>query len=187
MTYDREKFAEKWLDAALERYGEGEPRAGLEPRILARLDEERAKPARRRWMWAAAAVGAAAVIVITVMTTRTPDRKQPLAHQSPVPNRTIAPAAPSQERSAAVPSRLSSVPVRVAHRVRKAVEPEPKLAQFPAPVPLSEQERLLMQYMQRTPRTEVAIVMQRQEEFRNRIESEPSGTAMEHAMEPERY
>ena len=42
-TEDNDQSAERWLDAALKQYGEAEPRPGLENRMLANLQAERAR------------------------------------------------------------------------------------------------------------------------------------------------
>jgi len=54
------------LDAALAQYGAGEPRAGLEQRVLTNLQAEREKIASRTWWRRPVTVTVAAAATITV-------------------------------------------------------------------------------------------------------------------------
>lgn len=151
------RFVDDLLDAALERRRSVEPRLGLEKRILANLQ---ARPhaalslRSRRLEWAAVGVAAALAIAATALYTSrrgtTPVSLTPPA-AARKPEALIAPLPP--------PALVSSQPSpRHAQRVRGASAPqasltpsEPRLERFPAPAPLSEQEKLLMKYVQSTP------------------------------------
>src|SRR5579863_3792234 len=54
------------LDAALAKYAAVEPRVGLEDRVLAHLQAERARPPVRAW-WHRSLAGAAAVVVVIAL------------------------------------------------------------------------------------------------------------------------
>ena len=58
---------DQWLDRALQQYGDIEPRAGLEMRILGNLDSEERKQVQRRAWIAASVCAAVAVIVAAVL------------------------------------------------------------------------------------------------------------------------
>ena len=161
------------LDSLLANYSSVEPRPGLETRILANLKLENPRDAEGReagrgwwgfkWLWAGAAVAAAIIVGAVLMSGR--------RHVAPPPSNTVVqtvqPAV--QQPQVQQPPVQSSVRgaaglERVIHR-HKTLAPGPQqnatLAWnqrppvFPTPTPLSEQERLLLQYYSRTPREEV--------------------------------
>jgi hypothetical protein len=129
--------------------------------MLTRLAEERS--ARRRpmfWMlWASAAVAAAIISIVFfarpvpkpahVATAKTvaPVQPAPAVPRYDAPTRVIAThrSAPKQQRQKAM---------AIAGNVRQEV--------FPAPGPLSEQEQLALQYLRRTPQSEL-VAMSRPE------------------------
>lgn len=139
---DKEWPSEEWLDAALKKYGDSEPRPGLENRLLAVLRTEQQTRPRRDWMaWPAVASLAAALIVIAGLFQTT--------KQGEVPAIRSTPAAP-------LISRATSVPVTQPGSTRTGRQNEkrrlPRPEQFPSPQPLSEQERLLASYVEKFPR-----------------------------------
>ncbi len=154
-TRDREKIADQWLDAALKQYGEAEPRAGLEGRVLANLRAEKESLVSRGWN-RPAVVAVAVVLVIGMgvfwasehrgVKEITGMRASVVSHSGQavanvqMPSRTKISQAPMPRRSAH--RRL---------RVQHAETDEPRLAQFPAPRPLTAQEQLLVRYVRERP------------------------------------
>lgn len=74
MNKDRDQFAERWMDEALKRYSDAEPREGFEARLMARLAAEKADVSfsnvgqRRRLRWPVwAPVAVAALVVVGVI------------------------------------------------------------------------------------------------------------------------
>jgi hypothetical protein len=159
---------DEMLDSLLANYSSAEPRPGLETRILANLKLANSRDAEGReagrgwwglkWMWAGAALAAAIIVGAVLMSGRhhvaPPSNTMVQTHQ-PVPQQ---PAVKSS-----LPSTVGATPP--IHHRRKTLAPEPQqnvgLAWsqrppvFPTPTPLSEQERMLLQYYSRTPREEV--------------------------------
>jgi hypothetical protein len=71
---DPERKLDAWLDETLSRYSAVEPRAGLESRVLYRLEAERRRQPRRWWKaWAPALATAAALIIVTLVVIRNRD------------------------------------------------------------------------------------------------------------------
>lgn len=163
------------LDVALARYAAVEPRRGLEQRVLASLRAEQRHPARglRQWTALAAlalAVSIAAVSVIWLIRSKASDlatgfggasRENVANHFDP------AGAGRSEVRKPGLqigrlPGRVPSTQHRTSAEANhpKAHEPvqdaiaaeaAPKLERFPAPEPLSEQERLLLRLVEKDP------------------------------------
>jgi hypothetical protein len=164
------------LDSLLVNYSSADPRPGLETRILASLKLANSRDAEGReavhgwwgfkWLWAGTAVAAVIVggVLIsgkrhvvppthTVVQTAQPAVQQPAVQQPIVEQPRV------QSRRAAVGA---TPPI---HHRHKTLAPETQknagLAWsqrppiFPTPTPLSEQERMLLQYYSRTPREEV--------------------------------
>lgn len=153
---EREMRMEQLLDAALAQYGEAEPLAGLEERVLGRLRSE--KTSARPWrLWTAVAAAAVLLLVAVLVTSRGERVAAPPVGVAKAP----VVANPPQPRPA--------TPVAVAPPVRPkaqathvaAVQALPKRDVFPSPTPPSEQELLLAQYMRRTPRQEVMAMASR--------------------------
>ena len=140
---DKEKhFISELLDASLRNYAGGEPRAGLEGRVLAGV-RARQQAARRRmaWLWVAGITGVVAMVTLLAVS---------LTHRQPAPMPTIA-KAPANPPAAVVAKGAPAVQPPVArrsprHTAPAAVEWRPQ--QFPTPRPLSEQEKLLVAYVQ---------------------------------------
>ena len=180
---DKRMQIDKVLDSLLAGYSSVEPRPGLETRILANLTSANPRDAEGReagrgwwgfkWLWAGAAVAAAIIVGAVLMSGR--------RHVAPPPSNTVVqtvrPAVQQpiiqqpiiQQPQVQQPPVQSSVRgaaglERVIHR-HKTLAPGPQQnatlawsqrpAVFPTPTPLSEQERMLLQYYSRTPREEV--------------------------------
>jgi hypothetical protein len=164
---EQERLADQWLDRALKRYGEAEPRPGLEGRVLANLRDADKRSGRRAWLPAVAV--AAALLVAAGVTFwgsyHGEAIKEVTANRGPAvievhpskPNafagRAAVPAAHKQRRPARrkAPSRLQEAD-------------EPKLDQFPSPRPLSKQEEMLARYVREHPQ-QARLVAQAQAEL----------------------
>jgi hypothetical protein len=125
------------IDAGLERYT-AEPRAGLENRILARVREQQRErhPGWPMWMWAWTVAVGVIVLTLWLELVRKPQAPAPprVALESP---RTPPQAPPAKAAVENPPRRRRVASMQVAPSVA------PHLAQFPSPMPSSEQERLL--------------------------------------------
>jgi hypothetical protein len=155
------------LDAALAKYTAVEPRGGIEDRVLANLRAELERvPDRAWWRWGLAAAPAAALVVALTLAIAPPWRSgkpsQPLVASHPA----IAPPIPKAEAqlahgdgNRATLRRHKSDRKMSAHPPGSAtvVAANPKLDQFPSPQPLSEQEKLLQNYVARYPEHAVLV------------------------------
>jgi hypothetical protein len=160
MDHDQDKHLDELLDSALSAYSSAEPRPGLETRILAKVREASGtadSPSRNwKWLWAGA-VACAAVLLIALWISRhvlvqAPANNVVRTKEPPVePARKIENSAPV---TAANPAnhRLRE---RGASRPQTVAVAVPRLPVFPAPTPLSEQEKLLLSYYAHTPREEL--------------------------------
>jgi hypothetical protein len=156
---DKEKQLDQLLDSVLSQYSAVEPRPGLETRIMARIVEPGSASSRRlvlRWLWAGAAATALAAIIIFGFFARPAMRTQPSPNRArtlPTPSLSPAPIAKTS------PERIQSGHIRPAQRTSAAVGKVSRVnvrqLVFPTPVPLSEQEILLLRYLSRTPRQEL--------------------------------
>lgn len=149
------------LDAALKRYGDVQPRPGLEGRVLARLAGESHTKWRRPWTWASAA--ALACLLAVVAWIGLVGRKEP-----PHTGGKAAQVAIKENRleTAKVPPQIEKTRRTGKHEVRKIrfqlANTTPRLEQFPSPRPLSEQEKLLVAYASEYPK-QAAEVAQEQD------------------------
>ncbi len=189
---ERDRLAERWLDATMRHYAEAEPRPGMETRLLANLREARPEGARLRWLRIALPLAAAAAVVMVVGVSLHRGRTAtPATLVQPTKPATVPAPAMSEPASAEAPARASGpahghAPARFADRVAQvrsshrkpigdsqtATASAPRLEQFPTPTPLSEQEQMLMRYLQQTPREEVATVVRQDQEFRKEHQRE---------------
>lgn len=152
---NQDQFVEELLDAGLARYSNVTPRPGLEGRVLASV---RAEKDRRAWfVWpgvlAAGAVAAAIVLGVVVLRhsrTGTPQRAVAYGNGGslglPIPDRAGARPAPTPTMF-----RRPLLARPAAHRSAITAAAEPRLVMFPSPRPLTEQEKLLLEYVRRTP------------------------------------
>lgn len=144
---DQEKQLDHLLDSLLADYADAEPRPGFETRLLAAVRGR--KPLfHLGWLWAASAAMATASAVFAIYYSQLWQVPQPPSIKAAKPP-VLAP--------------IKSVPADAPrHPLKRAVETAPLASTvdvrqevFPTPVPLSEQERLLLRYLAGTPRTEV--------------------------------
>jgi hypothetical protein len=173
---NREKI-DRWLDAALPHFSEADPRVGLEARVLATLasDRREREQNRYRWPWRLALAAALAAVVIVVIA-RAPWR----SGQPPVvTERPTTPGAPAgTESPPPVVTGVTSNPAlgtngrRNNPHLRAVVggAPAPRLAQFPAPRPLSEQERLLVALVDNSSSEQLAQDAALQQRLRKQVE-----------------
>jgi hypothetical protein len=139
------------LDRALAEYGHAEPRLGLEARVLARLDDEEQSSARAGWWkWSWVPAAAALLIVGGLYLSRPRAPEAPKVAEQPAPPVTTAATKPQPPAVTAAP--------RTRPHMRPALHSAPQLAEaparqprFPAPVPLTEQDRLLLAYVRSQP------------------------------------
>jgi hypothetical protein len=180
---ERDRWAEQWMDAALEQRRNVEPRPGLEARVLANLTAAGTQAIPRPWLhlWSGrnrlVAVAVAAILIFAVAYALRPTHRESkqVAQGKPTPS-VSSPSAANGSGASALPGAASqmanaqserrrtspgreSAPTTVAHVSRRDGTQAPRLAQFPAPAPLSSQEQLLLRYVQETPREELIAVM----------------------------
>jgi hypothetical protein len=169
------------LDAALAKYAAVEPRIGLEDRVLANLRAEGAQAVNitrwRWWQWTTTAAVAAG-IVVAVFAWRSVKPSHPaIANRPsittparPEPNPEQPPTQLAQDRSGNS-NPLRTAPITTRHPNSAVVATAPKLAVFPSPQPLNEQEKLLANYVSQFHDQAVLIARVTNEELkRDRIE-----------------
>jgi hypothetical protein len=174
MTDTRQDELDLVLDAALAKYAAVDPRPGLEERVLAKLRAERQwVPDRGWWRWSALAAVAAVAIVAIALAWRPGKPSDPEIANHPL----ILPQG-AREPGAQIVSNDGGNQVR-SHEpgpVRKTIArrsptpvvtaDNPKLGEFPSPAPLSEQEKLLRNYVAEYPEQAVLLARARTEELR---------------------
>jgi hypothetical protein len=165
------------LDAALAKFTAGEPRAGLEDRILANLRAQQAQVTERPWWrWPASAALTAAIVVTLFLAWRLETPVQKIASNPSATKQIDGHAGTQTNRGASgttqpvTGSERRLKPRAVRHSVR-VPSPAPKLDQFPSPQPLSEQERILARYIANFPE-QAALVAQARADLRRRDAAE---------------
>ena len=170
---------DKILDASLASYNRAaEPRAGLEDRILANLRSQPIAETSRwfSWQWmSAGAIAVAAVVLVAVLLLPKSQRQQgPLtisSNKSSAPNVAVSPRNPTLRGKAAKGWGTPTVIVKHYASAGNSARPQqvavaaavPHLDVFPAPTPLSSQERMLLSYVRRTPREVMVAVSEEQQ------------------------
>jgi len=152
------------LDNALKCYGDVEPRAGLEGRVLARLTEGQVHR-HTGWVWALGTAAVACLVITSALVANRFWTKAPTARKNPI---AAAVSKSNETASATVPAERQEHSSRRHHRglqVRTNVPllaaDTPRLDKFPSPQPLSDQERLLKVYVTNFPQQ--AALMARQQ------------------------
>lgn len=132
---------DRLIDGALAGYGDTEPLAGLEQRVVNRV---RVVRQRRRLAWGVGAAVAAGVVVL--LGTVNWGGQKPVVRKTPAAVAGVAPQV--VPRPAVAASRH-----RAGVRVKRASGPRalPKLEQFPTPTLLTAEERVLVAFVQRDP------------------------------------
>jgi hypothetical protein len=170
---DQEHSIDQLLDTGLKRYSNVNPRLGLEGRVLARLRAERIREGSCWAKWAVLAAVALIALAGWVAGKRAGISPMVGASHSPSlatangPKMVVSPATAT---SAIVWSPGLGRPARKS-RLSEASEAAsgPKLDQFPSPQPLSEQERLLADYVAQY-RNQAVLVARARTEFLQRQE-----------------
>jgi hypothetical protein len=175
---ERERLVDSILDRALGPQIV-EPREGLEERILAKLPAE---PQRRRWwqwMWLPALAAAAILAVVIGMRVLHRDAPAPIESKKTVeqPKQEMAVRPELPTREAIAPRRAVATQTRpkLAAKPKFAVaaaQPQqalPRQAVFPAPVPLTDQERLLLALVNRQ-RPEAELLAAEQQAQREKVQ-----------------
>jgi hypothetical protein len=141
MDDKRKQFVDELVAASLRCYSSAEARPGLEGRILAGVrSRQQAERRRKLFFWIVGMAGAAAVVVMLVLTW-------PHRQLKPAPVIAKAPAIVS------LPTVAKNVPpvqppmghAQAQHATPGKVDTRPQ--QFPTPRPLSEQEKLMVEYV----------------------------------------
>jgi len=168
---------EPWLDRALAEYAQVEPRTGFEGRVLARLQVEQEHSRRKTWWRLSFAFGAAAMFLLTLLWLRQPQATRvPGMQTSKVAPETEEPVetAKGSEGDLGQLAPLSQHP-RARARARGG---SPKGKHFPTALPLTDQERMLMQYVQDFPE-KAALTAQAQTDLQKQNELEMAGPGPE--------
>ena len=170
------------LDAALAKYA-AEPRAGLEERVLANLRAERTRGAERAWWrWGVLAAVATLAIIAVALNWKPDGRAHPgtrVAATTPTTQPARTQVATNREQRG-VRSRLAGTARKATRHVSIpiTVSARPKLDQFPAPQPLSEQEQALARYVSQFPQ-EAALIARAQAEYEKEMQQMMKGTSSE--------
>jgi hypothetical protein len=179
MDFQDNDHLDRWLNSALQQYGSAEPRAGLEGRVLANLAAE--KPLTLRWHWGIAVAGALAICGVLGLWLEgflpIPHTNKIVAVQAPIEHSDASHLGPQTSEHAIGELRIKSTAAkRNGAKKIKMLElaREPRLDQFPSPRPLSEQERLLAEYVAQF--HDKAVLMARaQTKLRNQQQQELVG------------
>ncbi|MGD0697777.1 MAG: hypothetical protein ABSB82_23425 [Terriglobia bacterium] len=149
----QDQFVDELLDAGLARYGNVTPRPGLEGRILANVHAEQGGRAWFAWAGGLASGAVAAAVILGVLEL--PHLRIPPPPPVPFVQRGAATNVLAPVVSPAQPTHVPHGTLTPAHPVAgvtaRTLAPEPHLAQFPSPQPLTDQERLLIEYVRHTP------------------------------------
>lgn len=169
--------ADKWLDHALAEYAQAEPRAGFEGRVLARVRCEQEQSRQKAGWRLALAFGAVAMLLLTLLWLGQPSAKRISGTQSSkvTPEASKSAQAFKQTQRIAGPNAPLNPPLRKPLKERVAT---PKRQQFPAALPLTDQERMLAQYVRDFPEN-AALMAQVQTDLQKLNELEMSGPRVE--------
>jgi hypothetical protein len=159
---------DRFLDEALKNYSEAEPRFGFESRIIANL---RVAPARPWWQGKVAYACAAIVVVCAMsygvyrLASSGPEITAPPSIASRVPVPEIVRSAPRVAATMRDPAQ------KRAQTHKNEVEHQHSIlaSQLPVPMPLTQQERLLLAFARENPK-EVASTVEWQERMREPAE-----------------
>jgi hypothetical protein len=175
---ERERLVDGVLDRALGPQAV-EPRPGLEERILANLPAHAPRP-WWQWMWIPALAAAAVLAIVIGMRVMHEETPQPVQVRNTVetPKQEVATkleapmvkkAEPPRVIAKRVPPRqmLSEQKVEIARAIPS--QELPRQAVFPAPQPLTEQERLLLAFVNRQ-RPQAELVASEQQAEREKVQ-----------------
>jgi hypothetical protein len=157
------------LDDALAVYSAAEPLAGLEKRVLQRLRAAEATSHRPpRWTLAFAAAAALVLVAIVMRGPRNPAPKTEGVARVEIPA-PLRPAA-AVDRPRVTPKHDRG---RIAARLSPSPELLPKQEQFPAPAPLTAEERVLRSFVEGHPAEAQQVFAQLQRRSNEPIQIEP--------------
>lgn len=179
----RDDFTERWLDDALAHYSDSEPRAGFEGRILSGLAEQKVEraPAWRRFAWIPAACAAMILLAAGLFAPRPPGSPPVVATKGPAPVQQSAMSVAGGPKPPVIARRLG---VRT-KTTDIAEAPHPRQGKFPASVPPTEQDLLLVAYLNATPVHELLAVAADQKAWRERVRAEPGRESPKPDLEPD--
>jgi hypothetical protein len=194
MTNGKQEEFGRMLDAALAKHAAVEPRTGLEERVLANLRAEQARvPDHAWWRWSAIAAVAAVIVVAVALSLRSDKPSHPVVANHPP--RPIQAAKERGREIISIAHRNGTRPARPSSARKPAMRPSPaevavagapKLGQFPSPQPLSEQEKLLQNYVAENPEQAVLLARARTEALRqDQLEEMNSFPSGDPARDPE--
>lgn len=156
------------LDAALARYAAVEPRDGLEQRVFANLQVQHTRASRIGWQhWIALGFAAASLAALAIWAgghSSVVNVKPIVVHQGTASTGdSVQSAGATKELNVRETQGQSQRGLRRNTRAperafaRSNAEAVPTLARFPAPEPLSEQEKLLVRYVEQSPKDAVLV------------------------------
>ncbi len=144
---EKDQHLDAMLDSLLADYSSAEPRPGFETRILATVRSQRQKrKLTLGWIFAGGLATASAVIAITLSQRTLPELPAIITTATPVPA-IVRPEVEVVHSTTRIKPRAAQAPTPEVAEVKQEV--------FPSPTPLTEQEKLLLQYLRATPRAEV--------------------------------
>jgi hypothetical protein len=163
------------LDTALAKYAAIEPRQGLEERILANLKSEQERAAHSWWRWPAVAALAAVIVMALSLAWRSRHSTENTAAQHPMhSNEHAGTQVANNAGSGSIPPHdapRKPTPHTV-FRPAAVVARAPKLDQFPSPQPLSEQEKMLTEYVAQHHQQAVLVARARMVELKQDLAKE---------------
>lgn len=153
----QDHFVGELLEATLKRLGGEEPRAGLELRVLAGVRSRQGAARRRRMVWTlAACAGMVAAIVLVLHSTHAPGRHR--VASASLPQQTPKPLASSGSADSRFWSpRLAQAPRQKPRTPKPGIRATKRPEQFPTPMPLTEQEKLLMAYFDKATKPDAVV------------------------------
>jgi hypothetical protein len=188
---DRSSEIDRALNAALAKYAAVEPRAGLEERVLANLHADHARRVNHAWWrWGLGATAVAVIVLTVALAWRSGPTSQPaIANRRPVMKQDL-PRSGTQLAS----HDGNAVHSRPPHPLRSGsahpghpgavVAGSPKLDRFPSPRPLSEQEKILANYVSEYPEHAALIAQARMEMLRRDQEEELQHQSVDRNRDP---
>jgi hypothetical protein len=175
---------DKVLDASLANYSAVEPRGGLEDRILANLRTQPAATQSSWWSWKWMLAGGAAVAAMVLIALMLSPWRNPKAQESQVvlnvltakdnatsrkgvetPPTVAAVSRPAVSRTGRPRFRAVKSNATAGSQNRQQVAAVPHQAVFPSPLGPSEQEKMLLSYVKRTP-PEILIALSEEQQQR---------------------
>ena len=168
------------MERALASYadpaGVGEP-PQMTARVLASIGKNEKRKRRWRWTFIFVVPEFALLLAAAIFLRPSACHMERLTPQELALSVTSAPPAQQPDEQAAAP-RLQRVEVTKVRRVEQARQERlPKLDVFPAPTPLTEQEKLLVRYVSETPREQQIEIVKAQQEATKPLQITPLSIA----------